>query len=97
MSNIRIDYDAAERVISSLQAGLNESRSATNTAYNSLAAGFSDSCGEEAEVLREVQRSENDLMGAVNDMLTQFARSIQFAIDEFKDLDSTGARLMTNS
>lgn len=91
MSNLKIDYAEVEEVVTSLQAALGSGESSRSGDYSKMISAFSESCGEEADALRELQQAENGLLSEMNGLLSEFAKSIQFAANEFSNLDSSGA------
>ena len=94
MSNIRIDYGEVGNVISLLQQALSDNQTKINNDYSSLVNAFLESSGEEADAIRELQKAEQEVLTGVLNMLSQFAQSIQFAVDEFKNVDTTVAKVM---
>lgn len=94
MNHIELNYDEIASVVSDLAASLNSDTEEINSIYSQLAGSFSESAGEEADALRELQLVEKKLMETVKVTLAKFGESIQFAADEFRTMDSTGATAM---
>ena len=94
MSELKIDYDEVERVISGLRTSLSTSGSDLSDAYSQLAGLFAESCGEEADALREIQQAETGLLAGVGEFLDAFANNIQASVNEFRGLDSSSANQM---
>ena len=89
MSSLTIDYSRVKTVLSGLQTTLKNNN--IEGAYSSLIGRFEESSGEEAEALRELLKAEKKLVSEVDQTLSQLAKSIQFAVNEFKQLDIKGA------
>lgn len=97
MNRIEINYETIDGIISELVSALNSNQSEIASAYSSLAGSFLESAGEEADALRCLQKAERNLMKEMNGVLIKFGESIRFAADEFKNMDRTGAAVMTGA
>ncbi len=97
MSHIEINYDTVESAITEVIAMITNNQSDLETAYSNLAGCFSESAGEEADALRSLQEAERSLTAEMNTVLTKFGESIRFAVNEFNNMDSTGAASMSNA
>lgn len=94
MNHIELNYDEIASVVSELATALNSDVEDINSIYSQLVGNFTESTGEEADALRELQKAEKNLLETVKETLTKFGESIQFAADEFKTRDSTGAMVV---
>lgn len=94
MNHIELNYDEIESAIAALVTSLNSDIEDINSIYSQLAGNFTESSGEEADALRELQSAEKALMDTAKVTLAKFGESIRFAADEFKNMDSTGAMAM---
>lgn len=95
MNYIEINYEEISRVISKLIGELEAEQTEVSGHYSSLAGQFAESAGAEADALRNLQDTEKELMQELIQVLQKFGNSIQFAANEFRMMDQTGASKMT--
>lgn len=91
---IKINYEQVNDTIGNLASALSANQGEVDASYASLAGSFSESTGKEADALRKLQKEEQSLIKEMNQTLAEFAKSIQFAADSLKDLDTSGAKSM---
>ena len=85
MSHVNIDLSEVESTVSALVSGV--AASEVVSMYSDMLSGFSDSRGLQAGAMRRLLIAERNLTRNTNQLLTQFANSIQFAVNEMTGVD----------
>ena len=90
---LHINISEVESTIAALNQGL--SANEVEQLYSDLISGFTRSEGEQADALRGLQAKEKSLAGSANQLLSQFATSIQMAVIEMVELDRRASEMLT--
>mgnify|MGYP000761848295 CR=1 FL=1 len=94
MTDIALNYDEVDSVISELITVLEDDAEDIDFIYRRLLMNFSESSGEEADALRALLASEEKLMKVMKQTLTKFGENIRFAAGELSRVDTTFATAM---
>lgn len=92
--DIQINIEEIEGTIGGLLSTLESNQSEITSAYEGLTSSFTESSGDEAEALRALQKAEASMMMEMSTTLVALAKSVQFAAQSFRVLDTSGAKSM---
>lgn len=87
-NNIEINLESVTNTIAEVKNTIMSNQTDINTAYDSLVNKFADSSGETADALRSLQKAEQSLADEVWNVLMELGNAIQFAAEEFAQMDT---------
>lgn len=87
---LKINYEYISSEVKSIQQKIATSNVTED--YTSLASGFTESKGKQAEALRDLLKAEKKLSKQIDKTFERFAKKIDFVANEFKRLDQSMAR-----